>query len=241
MSDRSPISIRYSDEHLLIASKPGGMLVHRSKMSAEREVLLTRLRDQVGRHLYPIHRLDRATSGLILFGFSSESARLFHDQLRHRSTDKLYLGVCRGECPASFASDRPLTNHQTATRQSAQSEFRTLDSDRGFSAIEAKITTGRRHQIRRHLAHLGSQLIGDTSYGKGRINRWLREEFGLPRLFLHAAKLRLQHPIQNIELLVTDPLPEDLRAFIQRFSPRLAQALLKEPTPSSLTDPDSRA
>ena len=129
MSDRSPISIRYSDEHLLIASKPGGMLVHRSKMSAEREVLLTRLRDQVGRHLYPIHRLDRATSGLILFGFSSESARLFHDQLRHRSTDKLYLGVCRGECPASFASDRPLTNHQTATRQSAQSEFRTLDSE----------------------------------------------------------------------------------------------------------------
>jgi len=239
MSEQSPIPIRYCDEHLLIVSKPGGMLVHRTEMSAEREVLLTRLRDQVGRHLYPIHRLDRATSGLILFGLSSESARLFHDQLRQPSTAKIYLGVCRGECPPSFTSDRPLTNHRTKTQQSAHSEFKTLETDRGFSAIEARIKTGRRHQIRRHLAHLRSQLIGDTSYGKGRINRWLREEFDLPRLFLHAAKVSLQHPIENQELSVTDPLPEDLRTFAQRFSPRLAEALLNHSDQSSLTESES--
>ena len=217
-----PIEVRYLDDAVVVVSKPGGLLVHRSAQSPERDVLLTRLRDQIDQHLYPVHRLDRATSGLIVFALTSEAARALQESWGADSTEKRYVGLCRSTTPPTFASDRPLTRHEDGVRQEARTTFRTLGHDRGFSLVSASLDTGRRHQIRRHLAHLGAQLVGDTTYGKGGINRWLREEFGLPRLFLHAARLCFRHPSSGEMLELRDRVPVDLDRFLGRFSPPLA-------------------
>ena len=234
----SEVAVRFLDETLVIVSKPGSLLVHRSPLSRERDVLLTRVRDQLGQHLYPVHRLDRATSGLILFALSSETARHLQEHWRDEENDKRYVGLVRGEPRESFSSDRPLTRHDDGVRQEAHTDFGCLATDRGFSLISAELRTGRRHQIRRHLAHLGHQLVGDTSYGKGRINQWLREEFALPRLFLHSARLTFRHPLTGHLLTIADHAPSDLGDFIRRFSPALAAAFFAEFTAPEFTAPE---
>ncbi len=219
-----PVAIHHRDPHLVVVSKPAGLHVHRSEFSPDRDVLLTRVRDQLGQRVFPVHRLDRATSGLILLALSPESARAVQGLWSDPRTKKEYRALVRGEAAESFASDRPLTRRPDRVVQPASSSFRCIAIDRGFSLVAATLDTGRRHQIRRHLAHLGHQIVGDTTYGKGRINRWLREEFGLPRLFLHAGRLALDHPMTGERMEFVDPLPEDLAGFLERFSPILFAA-----------------
>jgi tRNA pseudouridine65 synthase len=170
------LELLHRDERFVVVNKPGGLLVHRTRQSADKVVLLQLLRDQLGHWVYPVHRLDRAASGAIAFGVDREAARDLQAALREARKD--YRLVCRGETPAAFVSDRPLSD------KPARTEFERLAMVRGFSVLRARLRTGRRHQIRRHLAHLGHHIVGDTRYGKGGINRWLRDEFGLPRLFL---------------------------------------------------------
>jgi len=118
--------------------------------------------------------------------------------------------LVRGETARSFTSDRELTSDK-GVKQSARTEFERIGTRRGFTLLKARPRTGRRHQIRRHLSHLGHQVVGDTQHGKGRINRWLREDYGLPRLFLHAWKLDVSG------LRLRTPLPADLAEFMKRF------------------------
>jgi len=205
------LTILFRDDELVAVDKPAGLLVHRTKESSDRTFLLQRLRDQLGQHVYPIHRLDRPASGVILFGLSPAAAR--HCKEQWDDARKEYLAFVRGETPRRFASDRELTSDR-GVKQEAHTEFATLCSVHGFSLVRARLRTGRRHQIRRHLAHLGHQIVGDTQHGKGGINRWLRAEFGLPRLFLHARRLALG------AIDVRAPLPEDLRSFLRAFGAR---------------------
>jgi len=219
------IAILHRDEHVVAVSKPSGIHVHRSPLSPDRDVLLARVRDRVGMPVHAVHRLDRATSGIVLFALSPESTRAFQEALRADRAEKAYWALVRGTPPESFRSDRPLTRRSDGVIQPASTEFRRLAGARGFSLVEARLRTGRRHQVRRHLDHLGHQVVGDTSYGKGRINRWLRAEYGLPRLFLHAARVSLLHPFTGVEIEIADPLPPDLAEFLARFAPELAGAL----------------
>lgn len=205
------IRVVYRDEHVVALDKPSGLLVHRTPEARDRVFLLQEAARLVGAHLFPIHRLDRATSGAILFGLTSAAARAFHDALKTPEARKEYLVLCRGSAPERFASDRPLTG------KAARTEFTRLFEVHRASLLRARLLTGRRHQIRRHLAHLAHQVIGDTSYGKGRINRALREEYGLPRLALHAERIALPHPLTGEPLTVHVPLAADLRAFLLRL------------------------
>jgi tRNA pseudouridine65 synthase len=202
------LTILFRDERCVAIDKPPGMLVHRTKESTDRVFVLQTLRDQIGQHVYPVHRLDRPASGVIAFGLDSESAR----ELQESMGDGLkeYLVMVRGETAPSFSSDRELSSDK-GVKQSAFTEFELIETKRGFSLIKARLGTGRRHQIRRHLSHLGHQVVGDTAHGKGRINRWLRDEYGLPRLFLHA------HRLECSMVRATAPLPDDLAGFLQRF------------------------
>lgn len=224
MTERPPTTVLHLDDDLVVVSKPGGLLVHRSELSPERDVLLQRVRDQLGRRIFPVHRLDRATSGPVVFALSPEIVRALQERWHHPETEKVYLALVRGESPDRFESDRPLTRRPDGVRQDARTECTTRATDRGFSLVEARLRTGRRHQIRRHLAHLGHQVVGDTTYGKGRINAWLREEYGLPRLFLHQTRLRFAHPRDGTIVTVDEPLPPDLARFLDRFSAHLAAA-----------------
>lgn len=216
----------YCDDQLLVTDKPPGMLVHRSREAPDRGgFLLQWARDQVGHFVYPVHRIDRNTSGLVIFARSSEMAARIQDLLPLTETIKGYIAMVRGEAVAEFNSQRPLTDRATGAKKEAVSHFRRLHLLGGFSILSAVIQTGRRHQIRRHLHHLRHQVVGDTTYGKGRINRWLRADFELPRIFLHAAYLRIQHPISEKIIEVSSPLPSDLRKFLDNF----AQAFPPEP------------
>ncbi len=207
----APVPILHRDEQVVAVDKPPGLLVHRSREAPDRDVLLQRVRDQVGAHVYPVHRLDRPTSGVVLFALSSEATRALQEALRAPEARKEYLVLVRGSTPERFGSERPLGGKPACT------EFERLAELSRCSLLRARLHTGRRHQIRRHLAHLAHQAIGDTRYGKGRINAFFRDTYGLPRLFLHAALLEVAHPATGEPLRVQSPLAADLRAFLRRL------------------------
>jgi tRNA pseudouridine65 synthase len=216
-AERIEIPIRWLDDDLVVVSKPGHISVHRGPRSepGERFVLQT-VRDQLLRHLFPVHRLDRQTSGLLAFGLSKELAAGLQASLQAEDADKRYLVLCRGETPEAFVSDRPLGDDK-GVPQDARTEFRRLATFSRCSLLEARLFTGRTHQIRRHLDHLAHQVIGDTHHGKGRINRFFRDTYGLPRMFLHAWRLAFRHPRSGEPLELVDPLPADLLAFVRRL------------------------
>ncbi len=226
------IPILFHDDFALVVDKPGGMLVHRSREAARSRYLLQTVRDQTGRYLYPVHRIDRAASGALAFGLSKESAAALQAALQAADAHKEYRVLVRGAIAEEGTSERPLTNRKTGVRQEACSHWRRIaliDTDHGpLSWVAVRITTGRRHQIRRHMAAMAHQVVGDTTYGKGRLNRAFRAEFGLPRMVLHAALLDLAHPSGVGRLRARAPLAADLRTFLRRI-PGVDDAKLDAP------------
>jgi tRNA pseudouridine65 synthase len=215
------VPILYQDAHVLVVDKPGGLLVHRSREARREPALLQIVRDQSGHYLYPAHRLDRATSGVLAFGLDSQAAAGLQAGLQAPSARKTYHVLVRGMLPEAGESVRPLTNRTTGRKQEARSTWRRRAvielPESTLSLAAVWLHTGRRHQIRRHMAALAHQVVGDTTYGKGRLNRALREQFGLPRLALHASSLEVDHPAGAGRLRVRAPLAADLRAFLMRL------------------------
>ncbi len=175
------------------------------------------MRDQVGAKLWPVHRLDRASSGVLLFALDATNAAALQISLREGT--KRYLTLVRGLIEPEGTIDRPLKDDRGVPRD-ALTRWRRREELDGFSLVDVTIETGRRHQIRRHFAHLAHQIVGDSSYGKGRINRWLREAFGLPRLFLHAEEVTIAHPTSGEPMTIQAPLADDLSEFLDRFRRR---------------------
>lgn len=228
----------FEDEHLIAAYKPEGWLVHRSDIDRhETRILLQKLRDQTGCHLYPVHRLDKPTSGVIVFAKSSEVATGLQAALDSATSTKQYLAVCRGYCPEQGVIDYPLPpvadfKHQrkrpksALPRQKAVTLFRRLNTveipiavDRypssRYSLVEVQLKTGRRHQIRRHFKHIQHPLIGCPKYGKSVHNRFFSEHFGCGRLLLHAHRLELDHPVSNERLKLEAPLQGCFRSLAE--------------------------
>ena len=165
-----------------------------------------------------------------------EGAKALQAAMSAESTRKQYLCFSRGHPKEDeFIIDRPLTNKskgKKGDKQEAQTDFQTLWRGRigrglDCSLLHAFLHTGRHHQIRRHLARAGHFIFGDVNYGKGGVNRFMRESFGLPRLFLHATRLTLAHPATGETLELFDPLPADLRQVLQRI-PNLPSELLEQ-------------
>lgn len=238
--DREEIEVLYRDELCVVVAKPPGMHVHRTPQAGrDRVFVLQTLRDQLGRHLYPLHRLDRATSGVLAFAFSSDACRRLQERLCRADARKEYLVLTRGGTPPRWEYDYPLLN-KSKVKQAARTAFERIGYFSRCSLLNARLYTGRSHQIRRHLARQAYQVLGDTSHGKGRINQFFRDNYGLPRMFLHARLLGFRHPVTEAFVRVEAPLPEDLHGFLLRlpdFSPvALEQFLLRsrsEPEPST--------
>jgi tRNA pseudouridine65 synthase len=224
-----PLTILYRDEDYVAVDKPSGLQVHRSWISEENEqFLLQRLRDQIGQRVYTVHRLDRPTSGVIIFGLSSEAAREMCGVFERRAVEKRYLAVVRGYAEESGHIDYPLREEPHKPLQEAITDYRTLATielpipigrynTARYSLVEVSPLTGRSRQIRKHFHHIFHPLIGDTSHGEGRHNRLFRQRFDVHRLLLHAWKLRLRHPLSGEELNITAPLPDEFRRLIQEF------------------------
>ncbi|MDE0960202.1 MAG: pseudouridine synthase [Planctomycetota bacterium] len=210
--------IRHLDDKIAVVTKPSGMFVHPSDEDRRRgRTILTWLRDRLDRKVYPVHRLDRACSGLVSLALDSSSARELQEALQSPAASKQYLLLARGETDSEFECVLPLKSATAGIPRVARTRFQKLQSHGGFTLLKAQIFTGRRHQIRRHLAHMGHQIVGDTTYGKGGINRWLRDQYGLPRLFLHSWKLSIPAPATEQTLHLTEPLPADLLVFLRSF------------------------
>jgi tRNA pseudouridine65 synthase len=217
------IPVLHRDDDCVVVDKPPGILVHRSRESTDRVFVLQLVRAIVGEHVYPVHRLDRPASGVLLFALRRESARRLQEAMRAEDATKEYVVLVRGETQKSFCSDRPLTSRR-GVPQPARTDFERIAAFDGCSLLRVRLRTGRFHQIRRHLAHLAHHVVGDTMHGKGRINRPLREQYGLPRLFLHAARLECAHPGGG-RLAVRAPLAPDLRAFLERLPACTAETI----------------
>jgi tRNA pseudouridine65 synthase len=205
-----PLEIIYEDATLVAINKPSGMLVHRG-WARDGDIAVDLLHRQLGRHVWPLHRLDRATSGALLFALDVETARTLSHEFEHGRIGKRYLALVRGIPPEELLIDHALRRVDTESleRLPAQTEFRRLGTFERYSLVEAKPLTGRTHQIRRHLKHASHPIIGDVRYGKGDHNRMFRERFGLHRLALHASELRVPHPTLG-EVLVRAPVTADL-------------------------------
>jgi Pseudouridylate synthases, 23S RNA-specific len=219
------LDILYQDEYLIAINKPCGLLVHRTSIAEENEVFaLQLLRDQVGCKLFPVHRIDRPTSGVLVFAFSPEVARQLNDQLTNGESHKKYVALVRGWFPEEMICERQVKNDR-GNLQDAITRFVPLKqlelplaTDRyptaRFSVVEAYPLTGRWHQIRQHLAQLRHYIINDRVHGDGKQNRIFTEQLDIREMFLHARSLRLQHPVLQTELTIEAPFPSHWNNFL---------------------------
>jgi len=214
------LEIVYQDDHLIAINKPHGLLVHRSSIAGDAKVFaLQLLRDQIGRHVSPVHRLDRKTGGLLLFAFEKDVETAMHQQFMNGEVQKKYLAVLRGYAPDKEDIDYPLAK-ENGTIQDAFTSFVTLkraELDVAFgkhptsrySLIEATPTTGRMHQLRRHFAHIFYPIIGDRKHGCNKQNKFFKEQWEMTTMLLHASELLFKHPVTGEAVHLKAPVQEE--------------------------------
>ena len=241
------LEILFKDESLVAINKPSGLLVHRSPIDQyETRFAMQMTRDQIGQHVYPVHRLDKPTSGVLLFALSSEVASLLSKQFTATTMNKTYWAVVRGYTNNSGVVDSDLQEEQDKMTdkladkdkpaQSAITHYERLattelpypvgryDSVR-YSLVSLKPKTGRKHQLRRHLKRIFHPIIGDTTHGDGKQNTFLRQQFGLSRLMLHAKSIEFKHPISGDELLIEAEVPEDFSVMLDQLKLSVGRGL----------------
>ncbi len=233
------LDILYRDECLIAVNKPAGMLVHRSWLDRhETRFVMQTLRDQIGQHVFPIHRLDRPTSGVLLFALNSETANLLCQQFEQKHVEKSYLAVVRGYLQGEACIDYPLKiqldkiadkfTQEDKEAQSAVSFYqglRTVEmpyavgryNTARYSLLRLIPHTGRKHQLRRHMKHIFHPILGDTQYGDLHQNRALAEHTGCSRLMLHAEKLCFIHPFSSQKIEIYAGWDEQWKALMEKF------------------------
>lgn len=232
------LEILYADDQLVAINKPAGMLVHRSWLDKHETVFaMQTLRDQLGQHVFPIHRLDRPTSGILLFALNSDTARIMSQKFEQHQLEKHYLAVVRGYLDGAGRIDYPLSVQrdkiadkfsQPKEAQSAITDYQTLAqvempyaagkfATARYSLVQLRPTTGRKHQLRRHLKHLFHPIMGDTNYGDLHQNRTLTANIGVDRLFLHAQRLTFEHPDRLQKITLNAPLDGQWQRLFERF------------------------
>ena len=210
------LPVVYQDDHLLVVNKPSGLAVHRGE-ARDPLYALGLARQIAGRFVHPLHRLDRATSGLLIFTFDKAVLAAMQQRLEAGGVEKVYWALVRGIPPEAGTIDHAIPRQEGGELVEARTDFRRLGIFERYALVEARPRTGRRHQIRKHLKHLSHPLIGDTRYGKGEHNRYFRDLVGLHRLALHAVGLRFEHPLDGRSLTLLAPPPADLYEPLERL------------------------
>lgn len=226
------LDILYRDDCLVAIHKPAGLLVHRSDIDRhETRFAVQLLRDQIGQRVHPLHRLDKGTSGVLLFAIDADSARVVGGQFQRNEVSKRYLAIVRGWPPESGVIDHALSRRfddygrkfsadGPTEALPAVTEYRLLASvelpeavDRyptsRYALVELAPKTGRQHQLRRHMKHIAHPIIGDATWGKGIHNRYFQQHFGSGRLLLACTHLELRHPQDGRVLVIAAPLEEN--------------------------------
>jgi tRNA pseudouridine65 synthase len=227
----TPFELLFEDEYLVAINKPPGILVHRTRLSEDTVFVLQLLRDQLGgAHLFPAHRLDRATSGVLVFAKDPAAASWLGEQLMDFKWEKKYLAVVRGFPKPEFGTiDYPLSDPETGkvSPQEAITHYKSIAQveqpwaiglrypTARFSLLEVTPQTGRRQQIRKHLSHLRHPIINDTRHGDVKFGRWFKEKGWPGRLMLHAQTLTLPHPATNTPLILHAALDTEYKEVLQ--------------------------
>jgi tRNA pseudouridine65 synthase len=225
------IEILYQDDALIAVNKPANLAVHRSKfVGPADEFLIDLLREQVGDNVYLAHRLDRATSGVLLIARTKEVAAVLGEQFMQRTVHKQYLAVVRGwPEPAESLVDYPLPGaRESGPRRDARTRYRRLATievpialgrypQQRYALVLAEPESGRFRQIRKHLAHIHHPVIGDCQHGRGDHNRLYKQHFGCHRMLLHAKRVSFAHPVSSAPMQLQAPLDEAFTALLDRF------------------------
>jgi len=213
----APLHIIFQDSAIIVVNKASGVLTHNSAFAGPKEESLIQL---LGGKLHAIHRLDRATSGVVVFARSPEAAAQWQAALAQPTTRKRYLALVRGKLEGTQELDHAIRDEDGTLRE-ARSTIRgvALSTVDRCSLVEVELHTGRHHQARRHLKHLSHPVLGDTTYGHGKDNLHFRERFELHRLALHARALTITRPDNAAEQTFMALLPDDLERVITRLFP----------------------
>lgn len=235
------LEVLYQDEHIVAINKPSGLLVHKSPIDKkETAFALQMVRDQIGQWVYPVHRLDKPTSGVLVFALSSEVAKLLSEQFKEHSIQKEYVAVVRGYTKAEALIDYDLKvildkkadkdRSQNKEPQEAQTYYESLTTVElpyavsrypvaRYTLVKLLPKTGRKHQLRRHMKHILHPIVGDTKYGRNEHNNLFREKFDCHRLLLHASKLTFIHPLKGLEMSIEANLDETFTRVLKLFKP----------------------
>ncbi len=220
------LHILHADDHLVAINKPHGLLVHKSMIAADAsEFAIQLLRDQIGRRVYPAHRLDRKTAGVLLFSLDKETDSMLQQQFMRHEISKVYHAIVRGFTDETGVIDYPLMNEK-GQLQEAVTHYRRLrtaelDIPSGgfttsrYSLLEIMPLTGRMHQIRKHLAHIFHPIIGDRPHGCNKQNRLFLEKWNHNDMLLHARSLELSHPLTGEQLTITAPYQPTFQNIMQ--------------------------
>jgi tRNA pseudouridine65 synthase len=251
------LNILYQDEFIVAVDKPSGLLVHRSMLDKHETLFALQLvRDQIGQHVFPVHRLDRPTSGVLLFALNPDMARALGEQFSTNAIEKYYLTIVRGHAPDSGFIDYALKEQldkiadklakQDKEAQSAQTNYQRLANfeleyavgryqTARYSLLLVAPKTGRKHQIRRHLAHINHPIVGDTTHGDGKHNIFLRQQFAYTGLALSCIGMTIKHPVTHTRLILRANPSESMLALLSRWEcppthlhPLIEQNLYKE-------------
>jgi len=239
ITEKPELTILYQDEYFVAIDKPAGLFVHRSFMDKEEIYFALQLvRDLVGQYVYPLHRLDRPTSGVLLFALTEDVARQMGQLFMERKISKTYYALTRGHLLAEGLIDHPLkvkldklgdkyvnedkepqeatTHYQSISTATLPIAVGRYESVR-YTLVKLKPETGRRHQIRRHLAHLRHPILGDINYGDNKQNPFFEQHFGFKRLMLFANSLSFQHPITKKELSISTPFDSQWQSVFDKL------------------------
>jgi tRNA pseudouridine65 synthase len=233
------LEILYQDEHLIAVNKPAGLLVHRSPVDRrEKNVVVRILRNQIQKRVYPVHRLDRPTSGVLLFALSPEIAREVSLLFQSGKAKKRYIAVVRGHIPESGRIDYPVKevkdryipfqDQDTRNRYPALTLYNRISTielpvevdqypTTRYSLVELIPLTGRRHQLRYHMKHISHPIVGDTRYGQTPHNQYFRKQFQCNQLLLCARELTLLHPETKQEIRIVAPFSPGFQGVLTAF------------------------
>lgn len=231
--------ILYQDDDLIAINKPSGWLVHRSWLDKnETVVVMQTLRDQIGQHVFPIHRLDRPTSGVLLFALSSDVARIMSEEFAKKQIEKTYHAIVRGYVEGEAVIDYPLVEeldkiadkftNKNKPAQDAVTFYKSISKievpikvgkfeTARYSFVELKPQTGRKHQLRRHMKHIFHPILGDSKHGDLHQNRAFATYFNIKRLMLHASKLEIKHPTQHKSMIIEAKLDQSWQDILLNF------------------------
>lgn len=220
------LEILFQDDHLIAINKPHGLLVHRSAIARDvEEFALQLLKNQIGRWVNPVHRIDRKTGGVLLFALDKETEKAMQQQFAENKVQKKYLAIVRGHTPDAQEIDYPLRK-ENGTLQDAFTAYKTLqraelDVPLGahltsrYSLVEAKPTTGRMHQLRKHFSHVFHPIIGDRTHGCNKQNRLFKQKWEMDTMLLHASELAFQHPVTGQQIKINALLQQEFLRIMQ--------------------------